>query len=222
MSTDKENMYRESMNHDPIPAVPLGAEYPSLSETQRSHDSKTLFGFWAYLMTDFVLFAGLFSVYAVLRTNTFGGPSGSDIFSAPFVLTETLILLASSFTCGLSLLAARANKKWYVLAALAITAILGATFLTLELSEFSRLIANGQGPQVSGFLSSYFVLVGTHGLHIALGLLWVLSLIVAIIYKGLTRSTMRKLLLWSMFWHFLDIVWIFIFTIVYLLGIAWK
>jgi cytochrome o ubiquinol oxidase subunit 3 len=210
------------MSNKPIRSVPLEVEHQTLSEDHRQKDSTTLFGFWVYLMTDFVLFASLFSVYAVLRVNTFGGPSGSDIFNAPFVLTETLILLASSVTCGFSLLFARSGKKWWVIAALILTAALGATFLTLELSEFTRLIASGDGPQLSGFLSSYFVLVGTHGLHIAIGLLWVLALIVSIVRRDLTRFTMRKLLLWSMFWHFLDIVWIFIFTIVYLLGIVWK
>jgi cytochrome o ubiquinol oxidase subunit 3 len=183
-------------------------------------DSTVAFGFWMYLMTDFILFAGLFAVYLVLRGNVFGGPSGADIFDLPFVLIETVVLLTSSFTCGLSLLAARADKKWGVVVWLVVSAALGAVFLTLELSEFSRLVAEGNSWQTSGFLSSYFTLVGTHGVHIAVGLLWAAALIIAIARRGLTRSNMRKLVLWSLFWHFLDIIWIFIFTIVYLTGVV--
>ena len=182
-------------------------------------DTTKIFGFWMYLMTDFVLFASLFAVYAVLRANTFGGPSGLDIFNGPFVLTETVILLTSSFTAGLSLLAARDGNKRGVLFGLMVSGLLGLSFVLLEFSEFAKLIAEGDGPQLSGFLSSYFVLVGTHGLHIIVGLLWIVALIFAIVRKGLTRANMRKLMLWSMFWHFLDIVWIFIFTIVYLLSL---
>ena len=182
-------------------------------------DSNTLFGFWVYLMTDFVLFASLFAVYAVLRTNTFGGPSGAEIFNGPFVLVETFILLTSSFTAGLSLLAARDGKKGRVLFWLAVSALLGLSFVSLEFSEFAKLIAAGNGPQLSGFLSSYFTLVGTHGIHIIVGLLWVIALSIAIVRNGLTRANMRKLILWSTFWHFLDLVWIFIFTIVYLLSL---
>ncbi|MDB5237481.1 MAG: cytochrome o ubiquinol oxidase subunit [Parcubacteria group bacterium] len=182
-------------------------------------DSTTVFGFWVYLMTDFVLFASLFAVYAVLHANTFGGAGGKDIFDARFVLIETLILLTSSFTIGLSLLAARTGKKWPVLVLILLTAALGAAFVSMELSEFSSLIAAGHGPQQSGFLSAYFTLVGTHGLHVTIGLLWALALIVAILRRGLTQPNMRKLMLFSLFWHFLDIIWIFIFTFVYLLGI---
>jgi cytochrome o ubiquinol oxidase subunit 3 len=182
-------------------------------------DSTTIFGFWIYLMTDFVLFASLFAVYAVLRANTVGGLSANELFDGPFVLTETIILLTSSFVCGLSLLAARDGKKWWVAFWLTITALLGAAFVTMEFSEFGRLIATGSSWTRSGFLSSYFALVGTHGLHVIIGLLWVVALIISIIVRGLTRGNMRKLMLWSMFWHFLDIIWIFIFTIVYLLSI---
>jgi cytochrome o ubiquinol oxidase subunit III len=182
-------------------------------------DSTTVFGFWVYLMTDFVLFASLFSVYAVLRANSVAGITASQVFSGPYVLAETLILLTSSFFCGLSLLAARAGRKDMVLFWLVITAVFGATFLTMELSEFGKLITDGNGWQASGFLSSYFALVGTHGLHIFIGLIWALALIASIWTRGLSRSNMRKLMLWSMFWHFLDVVWIFIFTIVYLLPI---
>jgi len=186
--------------------------------TAHHDDTKTAFGFWVYIMTDCILFAGLFAAYAVLRGNTFGGPAGKDIFSLPFVLAETLILLTSSFTCGLSVLAARAGKKGQVIGWLIVTFLLGASFLAMELTEFSGLIADGNGPQRSGFLSSFFTLVGTHGLHITAGLIWIAVLLFFIAKRGLTPGMQRKLTLFSMFWHFLDIVWIFIFTIVYLYG----
>jgi cytochrome o ubiquinol oxidase subunit 3 len=193
-------------------------------------DTKTTFGFWVYLLTDCVLFAALFAAFAVLRGNTFGGSAESTLFNLPFVLAETLILLTSSFTCGLASLAAHKSDKksdatppanpksaiGAVIGWLSVTFVLGATFLTMELSEFSRLIASGNGPQTSGSLSSFFALVGTHGLHIAAGLLWIAVLIGYLAKRGLTSSMKRKLALFSLFWHFLDIVWIFIFTIVYL------
>ncbi|MDB5265613.1 MAG: cyoC [Parcubacteria group bacterium] len=182
-------------------------------------DSTTVFGFWVYLMTDFVLFASLFAVYAVLHANTFGGVGGKDIFNAPFVLIETIILLTSSFTTGLALLAAKAGKKWWVLILLLATAALGAAFVSLEFSEFSTLVLEGHRWTQSGFLSAYFTLVGTHGLHVLIGLLWMVALMIAIIRHGLTQPNMRKLLLFSLFWHFLDIIWIFIFTLVYLFGL---
>lgn len=185
----------------------------------KNESTTKLFGFWMYLMTDFVLFASLFAVYAVLQGSTFGGPVGGQIFDLPFVLAETLILLTSSFVCGLGFLAARANKKTLVLSSLTLTGILGAAFVFLEVSEFSKLVLAGEGPSRSGFLSSYFALVGTHGLHVTLGLVWLLALIFFIAKRGLTESNLRKLQLWSLFWHFLDVVWIFIFTVVYLMGV---
>jgi cytochrome o ubiquinol oxidase subunit 3 len=222
MSTNP-HMTNERTAPKPLEAVRASAHASStgkLTSEERANDSTVAFGFWVYLMTDFVLFAGLFAVYAVLRANTFGNVSGHDIFSGPFVLLETVILLSSSFTIGLSLLAARKNEKWQTLSLLFITACLGVSFVVLEVTEFARLIATGHGPQQSGFLSAYFTLVGTHGLHVSLGLLWLIVLIVALARKGLTRGNMRKLLLFSLFWHFLDIIWIFIFTLVYLFGLS--
>lgn len=192
-------------------------------ETLPAHhnaDDKTLFGFWVYLMTDLLMFATLFATYAVLRGNTFKGPGPSQLFNLPTVLIETLILLTSSFTCGLGLLAARKFNKTQIYVWFGITFLLGASFLTLELNEFSHLFADGNGFERSAFLSSFFTLVGTHGLHIASGLLWMILLFIHIQRSGLTHSAVRKLTLLSLFWHFLDIVWIFIFTIVYLFGIA--
>ncbi len=182
-------------------------------------NSKTLFGFWVYLMTDCILFATLFATYAVLHNNTYGGPGGRELFDLPFVLAETLILLTSSFTCGLALLATRRGAKTQVLVWFAVTFLLGATFLTLELHEFSQLVQDGFSWQRSAFLSSFFTLVGTHGLHITIGLLWMAVLLGQVIRQGFKPGTVRRLTMLSMFWHFLDIVWIFIFTIVYLLGV---
>lgn len=189
-----------------------------LSVDERSSDSTTLFGFWMYLMTDLVLFASLFATFAVLRGPQFGGAEIQNLFSLPYVLIETLILLTSSFTCGIALLSARGGSKRGTLLWLGLTLALGAVFVCMEAAEFSSLVAQGYGPSKDGFLSAYFTLVGTHGLHVAIGLLWLLALLVAIIRNGFSRGTMRKLALFSMFWHFLDIVWIFIFTIVYLTG----
>jgi cytochrome o ubiquinol oxidase subunit 3 len=180
--------------------------------------AKMSFGFWVYLMTDCVLFATLFATYAVLHNNTFGGPGGKELFSLPFVLTETLLLLTSSFTCGLAMLAAHRKRSELVLLSLGLTFLLGVAFLGFELTEFRHLALEGNSWHRSAFLSSFFTLVGTHGLHIATGLLWAVVLAVKINTKGLIHSNVRKLTLFSLFWHFLDIVWIFIFSIVYLLG----
>lgn len=188
--------------------------------TNQAHDiDKVTFGFWVYLMTDSVLFASLFATYAVLQANTFGGPSASELFSLPFVLTESMLLLTSSFTCGLAILALHRKNKNQVIAWLAVTFILGAAFLAMELYEFRHLIHEGYDWQRSGFLSAYFTLVGTHGLHIVAGLIWIAVLLTQLYYKGITAMTIKRTLMLSLFWHFLDIVWIFIFTIVYLMGV---
>ena len=180
--------------------------------------TKSLFGFWVYIMTDCILFASLFATYAVLHKSTFGGPSGSDIFNLPYVLTETMFLLTSSFTCGLAILSMQKNDKSKVLFCLGITFVLGLAFLGLEISEFRHLVIDGNSWRRSGFLSSYFTLVGTHGLHITVGLLWMSIMAVKVYLTGLTLNNLRRLTMFSIFWHFLDIIWIFIFTIVYLMG----
>ncbi len=181
-------------------------------------DDKVTFGFWVYLMTDCVLFASLFATYAVLRGNTFGGPGGRELFSLPYVLLETLLLLTSSFTCGLAVLASKRQDVGKLLQWFGITFILGALFLLMEVTEFRQLAIEGNSWHRSGFLSSFFTLVGTHGLHITIGLLWMAILMLKVKSRGLTSSMLRRLTLLSLFWHFLDIIWIFIFTIVYLLG----
>lgn len=181
-------------------------------------DDRVMFGFWVYLMTDLLMFAVLFACYAVLHGNTLGGPSGRDLFSPPLALTETLLLLTSSFTCGLGMIAARRSNKNQVLTWFGITFLLGLAFLGLELYEFAEFIHEGHTMAVNAFLSSFFVLVGTHGLHITSGLLWMAVTLGFVMKRGLNRHMVRKLGLLSLFWHFLDIVWIFIFTVVYLMA----
>lgn len=185
---------------------------------QQADTDKTIFGFWIYIMTDCVLFATLFATYAVLRNNTSGGPGANELFSLPYVLAETLILLTSSLTVGLALLAAHRRKLSSVLGWLVVTFLLGAVFVGLEVHEFINLAHEGHSWSASAFLSAFFTLVGTHGLHISVGLLWMGVLAVQLVRKGLTHGGLKRLTLLSLFWHFLDIVWIFIFTIVYLLG----
>jgi cytochrome o ubiquinol oxidase subunit III len=184
---------------------------------QETYD-RTLFGFWIYIITDCVMFATLFATYAVLHTNTFGGPSGSELFVLPEVLAETLILLTSSFTCGLAMQSAFRNEKNKVLAFFGITFLLGLSFLFIEFKEFYHLVHTGNSWERSAFLSSFFTLVGTHGAHITCGLLWIGVMLFQVARRGLTLPTLRRLSCLSMFWHFLDIIWIFIFTIVYLMG----
>jgi len=191
----------------------------AVSEKQ-ANAAKTIFGFWVYLMTDCVLFASLFATFAVLRNNTYGGPGGEELFSLSFVLAETLILLTSSFTCGLGILAARQGKKDLVLKLFGLTFLLGLAFLGLELHEFSHLYSEGNSWRRSGFLSAFFTLVGTHGAHISVGLLWMATMMYRIRQTGLSFTNVKRLTMLSLFWHFLDIIWIFIFTVVYLLGVA--
>jgi len=192
-----------------------------MNETQiTATRDKYVFGFWLYIMSDCLLFASLFATFAVLQNNTAEGPMGGDIFSLPFVLIETLILLTSSFTMGLALLAMYEGSKKQSLGWLTATAVLGASFVALELTEFIRFISEGNGPQTSAFLSSFFTLVGTHGLHVTFGLIWMVALIAQIYRKGFTPKNERVLTNLVLFWHFLDIIWIFIFSFVYLMQIT--
>ena len=179
-----------------------------------------VFGFWIYIMSDCILFATLFATYIVLHNNTYGGPGISDLVSLYYILTETLLLLTSSFTYGLAMLASFQKKQSRVLLLLGITFILGFAFVTLEVREFLHLIHEGYGPQRSGFLSAFFTLVGTHGLHVSAGLVWMASMMVQLYRHGITHINSEKLTCLGLFWHFLDIVWIFVFTIVYLMGAA--
>lgn len=181
--------------------------------------SRTVLGFWVYLMSDCLIFTSLFATYAVLHNNTFGGPSGRDLFSLNEAFLETMILLFSSVTCGFAVLASLRKAQHQVVVWLAITFLLGASFVTLELREFSHLVSEGHSWSQSAFLSSFFTLVGTHGLHVSMGLLWLAVMIGQLLWYGVTTTTFRRLVLFSLFWHFLDVIWIFIFTFVYLMGV---
>lgn len=185
------------------------------------HDSgsMTVFGFWIYLMTDCILFASIFATYAVLSTSFAGGPTGKELFELDYVLVETFLLLLSSITYGLAMLAQHKGKKTQVIGWLAVTFAFGLGFIGMEINEFHHMIAAGHGPDRSGFLSAFFTLVGTHGLHVTCGLIWMAVLMAQIWQKGLTSTNNTRLMCLSLFWHFLDIVWICVFTVVYLMGV---
>lgn len=193
------------------------------TEALITHDqaihAKTNFGFWLYIMTDCILFASLFATYAALHGNTADGPNSQSLFDLPYVLIETILLLTSSFTCGLAILATNRQQRAQAAGWFLMTLVLGVSFLALELTEFAHLAQIGAGFQRSGFLSAYFTLVGTHGLHILVGLIWITIMLCQLLQRGFTAGVTRRLTLLSVFWHFLDVIWIFIFSIVYLLGV---
>ncbi|AJX34099.1 cytochrome o ubiquinol oxidase subunit III [Burkholderia oklahomensis] len=195
----------------------------SAAHHQAAHDhppSHSVFGFWLYLMTDCVIFAALFAVFAVMAHQFAGGPTAVDLFDIPGVAIETALLLVSSITYGFAMIGAQRGRRSALLGWLAVTFVLGAAFLGLELREFSHMIAEGAGPQRSAFLSSFFTLVGTHGLHVAIGLLWMAVLAFQATRRpALTERDIRRLTCLSLFWHFLDIVWICVFTFVYLASV---
>lgn len=176
-------------------------------------------GFWFYLMSDLALFAAIFATYAVLAHNTAGGPAGRDLFHLPYTFGETMLLLFSSATCGLVMLAMHEGKRDKVLAWLAVTLMLGFGFIVMEANEFRIMIIGGYGPSRSAFLSAFFTLVGTHGIHVAFGLIWIAVMAAQVAIKGLTAPVQSRLMRLSMFWHFLDIVWVAVFTVVYLMGV---
>jgi cytochrome o ubiquinol oxidase subunit III len=182
------------------------------------HDdgTKTTVGFWLYLMSDCLIFASLFATFGVLVENTASGPGGAKLFELPYVLGETALLLLSSFTFGLAVLESHAGRKQTTIGWLIATFVLGAGFIGMEVNEFLALIHEGAGPSVSAFLSSYFTLVGTHGLHVFCGLLWLGVMIHQIHRYGFDAMTKRRLACLSLFWHFLDLIWICVFTFVYL------
>ena len=181
--------------------------------------SKGQIGFWIYLMSDMILFSTLFATYMILENATNGGVTSHEIYNLPYVLVETIALLISSVTSGIAYLAATAQKKHLYLSMMILTIALGLVFLTMELHEFSGLVAAGHSWTQSGFLSAYFTLVGTHGLHISVGLFWAITMVVVSLKRGLNRDVVRKIGLFSLFWHFLDLIWIFIFSVVYLMGV---
>ena len=176
------------------------------------------YGFWIFILSDMVMFAGLFAAYAVLSGNTARGPAASELFNLRNVFIETTCLLFSSYTCGLGALSAERRQLGRFLMFAALTFLLGAAFLIIEVSEFAGMVAKGAGPSRSAFLSSFFTLVGTHGVHVTGGLIWLAYMVAQVIAKGLRASVLRRLLCWSLFWHALDIVWIGVLTLVYLMG----
>ncbi len=182
------------------------------------YEEKAL-GFWLYLMSDAIIFALLFATYVVMAPNHAGGPTGKDLFSLGHTFTETMILLCSSITFGFATVAVGQGARPRALGWLGITFVLGASFVFLEIGEFSGMYEQGAGPQRSGFLTSFFTLVGTHGLHVSMGLVWIVIMSLQVALKGLTPPVASRLFRLGLFWHFLDIVWIGIFSIVYLPGV---
>ncbi|MER8864875.1 cytochrome o ubiquinol oxidase subunit III [Mesorhizobium sp. M0751] len=176
------------------------------------------YGFWIFLLSDIVMFSAFFAAYAVLAGKTAGGPSGPELFDLRNVSIETAALLLSSFTCGLASLAVTARRSSWFYVAMAVTFVLGATFILLELREFAHMVASGAGPTRSAFLSAFFTLVGCHGLHVTAGLLWLLTMMAQIFAKGFRDDILRRFMCFSLFWHALDIIWVALFTVVYLLG----
>jgi cytochrome o ubiquinol oxidase subunit III len=176
------------------------------------------YGFWIFLLSDIIMFSGLFAAYAVLWQHTDGGPTGRELFDLHNVFIETACLLVSSYTCGLGALAVEHQRRdrFYLFAAL--TFVLGAAFLFIEISEFAGMVAKGAGPSRSAFLSAFFTLVGMHGGHVTGGLLWLIYMVAQVAAKGLRPNVLRRLLCFSLFWHALDIIWVGVFTMVYLIG----
>lgn len=176
------------------------------------------YGFWIFLLSDIIMFAAFFASYAVLSGETAGGPSGRELFDLRNTAIETALLLASSFTCGIATVGVQAHRGTWFYGAMAATFVLGAAFIGLEVSEFAGMVASGAGPQRSAFLSAFFTLVGCHGLHVTAGLLWLLTMMAQVFAKGYRDDILRRVMCFSLFWHALDIVWVALFTVVYLMG----
>jgi cytochrome o ubiquinol oxidase subunit 3 len=211
----------------PIPFDPHQVGRSRVDDPARGHGaggpaSKRVvvaYGFWIFLLSDIVMFSAFFASYAVLGGNTNGGPSGRDLFDLHNVAVETACLLLSSFTCGMAAIATGARNKTAFYLAMIVTFVLGAVFITLEVREFVGLIQKGDGPSRSAFLSAFFALVGCHGAHVTAGLLWLLTMIAQVFAKGFRPEILRRILCFSLFWHALDIIWVAVFTVVYLLGV---
>ena len=200
----------------------LGDADPSHHDhAARGHVSKRIiagYGFWIFLLSDIIMFSAFFASYAVLSGATAGGPDGRSVFDLHNTAVETALLLVSSFTCGLATIGAQARRTLWFYGAMAATCLLGAAFLALEVREFAGLVAQGAGPTRSAFLTAFFTLVGCHGLHVTCGLLWLLTMIAQVWAKGFRDDIMRRVLCFSLFWHALDIIWVGVFTVVYLMG----
>ncbi|NML94008.1 cytochrome o ubiquinol oxidase subunit III [Novosphingobium olei] len=206
------------MSAHPTPASADTASWYDLHEHDHPEGGSTLLGFWIYLMSDCLIFAMLFAAFGVLGGNYAAGPGPKDLFDLPLVALNTAMLLFSSITYGFAMLAMQGGNVKAVQGWLLVTGLFGAAFLSIELYEFAHLIREGATPQRSAFLSSFFTLVGTHGLHVTFGLVWLGVLVVQVGQRGLVAANQRRLMCLSLFWHFLDVVWIGVFTFVYLLG----
>ncbi|MGG1661954.1 cytochrome o ubiquinol oxidase subunit III [Brevibacillus sp. NRS-1366] len=183
------------------------------------HEQLKVLGFWIFVVTDCILFGSLFATYAVLMHSYAGGPTGKEMFELPGIIASTFILLTSSFTSGLAVLAMNKGKVKEMISWLAVTALLGLAFVVLEVNEFTHLVHEGVTMGTSAFWSAFFTLVGTHGLHVSVGLFWMVALMIQLKRRGITPVTRRKVTNLSLYWHFLDVVWIFLFTVVYLMGV---
>lgn len=197
----------------------MTADVSAVASGESDRYEQREFGFWLYLMSDAIIFSCLFATYAVMVDNNAAGPTGHTLFSLPRAFGETLLLLFSSTTFGFASLAMRSGRRPATLAWLLVTFVLGLGFVFLEIREFSGMVEIGAGPDRSGFLSAFFALVGTHGLHVSFGLAWILIMASQVVVKGLTVPATSRLLRLGLFWHFLDIVWVGIFSIVYLPGV---
>jgi cytochrome o ubiquinol oxidase subunit III len=178
----------------------------------------TAYGFWIFILSDMVLFSCFFAAFAVLSGETAGGPHGSELFNLTNVAIETACLLLSSFTCGMASIAADVRNRFWFHVAMAATCVLGLAFLFIEFREFADLVARGAGPSRSAFLSSFFTLVGCHGLHVSAGVLWLLTMMAQVVAKGFRADILRRIACFALFWHALDIIWVAVFSVVYLLG----
>lgn len=204
------------------PTTVQSGDAPVFYQTEEHHHEEggsTLLGFWMYLMSDCLIFAMLFAAWGVYGSSYAGGPTPQELFKLPLVAVNTAMLLFSSITYGFAMIAVQEKRQGAMQSWLALTAVFGAAFLAIELYEFSELIHEGAGPQRSAFLSSFFTLVGTHGLHVTFGLIWLFTLMLQVARKGLVPANVRRLQCLSLFWHFLDVIWIGVFTFVYLLGV---
>jgi cytochrome o ubiquinol oxidase subunit 3 len=203
-------------NASAVDSTPLG-EFDAFDHSDAV--ANQAFGFWIYLMTDLVMFGAIFATFAVLSRSYAGGPTGKELFDLRYVFGETQFLLFSSATCGMAVLAMHNDERPRVIMWLTATFLLGLGFIVMEINEFYHMILEGNGPDRSAFLSAFFTLVGTHGTHVTFGLVWMAVMMVQLLTKGLTPPVQSRLMRLSMFWHFLDIVWIGVFTIVYLMGV---
>lgn len=203
----------EAVLHGTKPNEALPLEYST------EDGALKIFGFWLFLSTDLVLFACLFATYVVLRTHSAGGPTELQLFDVPEFTAETLILLTSSFTCGIATYGMRLHRRGMLIVWMILTIALGLAFIGLEVNEFTKYATHGAPMQRSAFLSAFFTLVGTHGCHVSMGILWMISILIQLGRRGVTAITARKVFIVGLYWHFLDVVWVFIFTVVYLTGV---